>query len=99
MNVHISVASETHPDAESAAGFLIGAGGNIDYRSASLIFHSWGDGAGLFAGIDGKGRLFIRDLNFERSYPVYGDSEETEWSDCFLLLKVESIGWHIQYYT
>ena len=92
MNVHISVASETHPDAESAAGFLIGAGGNIDYRSASLIFHSWGDGAGLFAGIDGKGRLFIRDLNFERSYPVYGDSEETEWSDCFLLLKVEVSG-------
>jgi phosphodiesterase/alkaline phosphatase D-like protein len=47
---------------DSAAGFLIGVGGELDYRAAALVHHSCGPGAGLFAGIDGEGRLFARDF-------------------------------------
>ena len=54
------------PTAES--GFLIGAGQGMDYRAAALIHRNGGPGAGLFVGIDGQGRLFIRDL--EQARPV-----------------------------
>ncbi len=47
---------------DSAAGFLIGAGGGLDYRAAALVHHSWGPDGGLFAGIDGEGNLFVRDF-------------------------------------
>ncbi len=47
---------------ETAFGLLLGAGGGeLDYRSAALIHHSSGMGAGLFVGMDGLGRAFIRD--------------------------------------
>jgi phosphodiesterase/alkaline phosphatase D-like protein len=47
---------------ETAVGLLLGAGsGELDYRSAALIHHSSGAGAGLFVGVDGLGRAFIRD--------------------------------------
>jgi alkaline phosphatase D len=53
--------------ADAATGFLIGAGGDrMDYRAAALIHSVPGPGGGLFAGMDGAGRLFIRD--FERPY-------------------------------
>lgn len=47
---------------QTAAGFLIGAAPTLDYRAAALVHHSAGPGGGLFAGIDGKGRLFINDF-------------------------------------
>ncbi len=47
---------------QAAVGFLIGAGPDLDYRAAALVHHSVGKGAGIFAGIDGDGFLFIRDL-------------------------------------
>ncbi len=50
-------------DLSSEIGFLIGAGSMLDYRAASLIHHSSGPGAGIFAGVDAQGRLFFRDLN------------------------------------
>lgn len=46
----------------AAAGFLLGAGQGLDYRAAALIHHSTGRLAGLFAGIDSHGRLFVNDL-------------------------------------
>lgn len=46
---------------QAAAGFLIGVGPDIDYRAAALVHHGSGPGGGLFAGIDGAGRLFFRD--------------------------------------
>jgi hypothetical protein len=55
---------------DAAAGFLMGAGGGLDYRSAALVHHSPGPGAGLFAGVDGRGRLFIQNLNQENGEPV-----------------------------
>ncbi len=57
----INLTDSLAPDA--ATGFLIGAGGNLDYRAASLIHHSFGEGAGLFIGISNDGNLFVRDLN------------------------------------
>ncbi|HJN17320.1 MAG TPA: hypothetical protein QGH10_17580, partial [Armatimonadota bacterium] len=59
----IEGAGNTSP--EAATGFLVGAGGReMDYRSAALIHHNPGPGAGLFCGVDSRGRAFIRD--FER---------------------------------
>ncbi|HUG67395.1 MAG TPA: alkaline phosphatase D family protein [Pirellulaceae bacterium] len=53
---------------ETAVGLLLGAGGGeMDYRSAALIHHSSGAGAGLFVGVDGLGRAFIRDNESPRS--------------------------------
>ncbi len=47
----------------TATGFLIGAGRDLDYRAASLIHHSAGANGGLFAGINGQGELFISDFS------------------------------------
>jgi len=53
----------TSPSPDASAGILLGAGGaDLDFRSAALIHSSPGEGAGLYAGIDTKGRLFIRDF-------------------------------------
>jgi len=47
---------------EAATGFLIGIGrGEMDYRAAAIVQWWPGIGAGLFAGISGDGKLFIRD--------------------------------------
>ena len=47
---------------DAKTGFLVGAGKGLDYRAAALIHHSYGPGGGLFAGIDGRGRLYIIDF-------------------------------------
>ena len=47
---------------QAEVGFLIGAGRTMDYRAAALIHHSPGPGAGIFAGMDRKGNLFIRNI-------------------------------------
>jgi len=49
-------------DGKAAAGFLVGAGPELDYRAAALVHHSPGPGGGLFAGIDATGALFISDF-------------------------------------
>lgn len=56
----------TLPSPDAATGFLIGAGAEMDYRAAALIHSSSGEGAGLFAGINTEGKLFIRDFNKEK---------------------------------
>ncbi len=63
MSVLTGLIEETEkiaPDAKT--GFLIGAGKGLDYRTAALIHHSHGPGAGLFVGMDGRGGLFIHDF-------------------------------------
>lgn len=47
----------------AASGFLIGAGGSIDYRAAALIHHSPGNEGGYFLGVTAHGKLFIQDFN------------------------------------
>lgn len=62
MSVHTGLATSEGDLADSAAGFLVGVGhGDMDYRSAAIVQHWPGKGAGLFAGITSDGKVFIRD--------------------------------------
>ena len=66
-SVDLSVRSGVVGDAQmaesSARGFLIGVGhGKMDHRAAALVHGRSGPGAGLFVGVDGGGRVFIRDF-------------------------------------
>ncbi|MBP86799.1 MAG: twin-arginine translocation pathway signal protein [Planctomycetaceae bacterium] len=55
----------------AAVGVLLGAGGpTMDYRSAAVIHNSAGTGAGIFVGVDGQGRAFIRDFEKPRDVGV-----------------------------
>lgn len=69
---------------QSSAGILIGAGGSLDYRAACLVFHSWGEGAGLYIGIDSKGKVFIRDLEKENEFPAYAGTGLAGWRETIL---------------
>ncbi|MDH5197479.1 MAG: alkaline phosphatase D family protein [Gemmatimonadota bacterium] len=60
--VPLDPASDAVP---SSAGLLIGAGRGLDYRAAALIHHARGPVAGLYAGVDTDGRVFVRDLETE----------------------------------
>ncbi|MBD3174087.1 MAG: hypothetical protein GF320_02815 [Armatimonadia bacterium] len=55
--------------AQSLGGFLVGAGGGADYRSAALIHSAPGPGGGVMAGIDGAGRAVFRSMEAE-GYPL-----------------------------
>ncbi len=68
------------------AGFLIGAGGMLDYRAAALIHHSAGPGAGIFAGMDHEGRLFFRNLNEGDENVVVLEGESTRPTQAVLSL-------------
>ncbi|MFQ6039021.1 MAG: hypothetical protein ACE5LV_10450, partial [Candidatus Aminicenantales bacterium] len=59
------------PDA--GAGFLVGAGPDLDYRAAALVHHSPGPGGGILALVDGKGRAVFRDMTRE-GFPVLAAS-------------------------
>jgi hypothetical protein len=67
--------------ADGAAGFLLGAGnGEMDYRGASLIHQTPGTGAGIFAGIDHLGRVFIHDNEtglYTESAPLIRSKKKT----------------------
>jgi hypothetical protein len=75
---------------EAAAGFLLGAGKDLDYRSASLIHHSYGEQAGLFVGCDGQGRLFIRDHEQKETYLAYQEKDPIQWDEILLELRLKS---------
>lgn len=76
-------------EAEAAAGFLLGAGKDLDYRAASLIHHAYGKQGGLFAGCDGQGRLFVRDFEQKDAYMVYQEKEPITWNELRLDLKLK----------
>ena len=62
MSVRLGrIGEQETPSGASFAGFLIGAGPDVDYRAAALCHHSPGEGGGLIAAIDGKGKVFFRD--------------------------------------
>lgn len=87
MEVRTGIFGELDDVAEDAAtGFLIGAGGELDYRAAALTHHSYGPDGGLFAGVDGLGRLFIRDFAQEDRYIIRLNSEQSELNHLVLRL-------------
>jgi alkaline phosphatase D len=76
-------------DPDSGVGFLLGAGGALDYRSASLIHHSYGKQAGLFVGCNGRGQLFIRDFEQKEKYLIYQKPNQAEWEEVRLGLELK----------
>ena len=76
-------------EAEAAAGFLLGAGKDLDYRAASLIHHAYGPQAGLFAGCDGLGRLFVRDYEQKDEYLIYQEKDAVKWKELRLDLNLK----------
>ncbi len=93
MSVTLGVpAPATSAGGTGSAGFLIGAGPELDYRAAALIHHSYGESGGLFTGIDTRGHLFLRD--FERNLESGGGrltiSDATLSDLDSLILRVEA---------
>ncbi len=76
-------------EAEAAAGYLLGAGKDLDYRAASLIHHAYGPKAGLFMGCDGLGQLFIRDYEKKDVYLVYQEKDPVKWDELQLDLNLK----------
>jgi hypothetical protein len=70
----IGNANDVPPDA--AAGFLIGAGPELDYRAAALVHHSPGPGGGIIAAITVDGRAVFRDMT-AKGYPTLAAGEST----------------------
>ncbi|TDI74822.1 MAG: hypothetical protein E2O84_05280 [Bacteroidetes bacterium] len=57
-----SVSGKTQSDEHTWTGFLLGAGGpDIDFRISVLVHHWSSRGGGLFVGMDGTGRIILRD--------------------------------------
>ncbi|MFC2167343.1 alkaline phosphatase D family protein, partial [Acidobacteriota bacterium] len=81
--------STTPPSPDAATGFLFGAGAQMDYRAAALIHSSSGEGAGLFAGIDGEGKLFFRDFSQENKYIATQDASSIFPENVILELEAE----------
>lgn len=86
IKARLGLLGEASPDA--AGGFLIGAGGELDYRAAALIHHSWGPDAGIFAGIDAKGNLFIRDFTKKNAFFKRESNKERSVKDVQLRLRI-----------
>ena len=81
INVRASLVDKTDVGPAAAVGVLLGSGGpSMDYRGAAVIHHSSGKGAGIFAGVDGQGRAFIRDFEqpqdagLQRGFDSGGDA-------------------------
>jgi alkaline phosphatase D len=95
MSVRIGVLGESGRASDtSAAGFLIGAGPDVDYRAASLVHHSTGPGGGIVAGVDGRGRAVFRDMT-ARGCPIIASGEDVPAGipgDAMVHLIVEPVG-------
>jgi alkaline phosphatase D len=86
VNIFLRESDKADPDA--AAGFLIGAGRGLDYLAASLIFHSWGELAGIFIGLDTRGNLFIRDFEKENYFYVYDKKNNITWKEAQVIVTI-----------
>ena len=75
--------------AGSEIGFLVGAGGTLDYRAAALIHHSSGPGAGILAGLNHEGKVFFRNLNTGDENTVVSDASIDPSSTIELSLHLE----------
>lgn len=95
LSVHTGIIGDAAKvSTDSAAGFLIGAGSNVDYRAAALVHHSFGPGAGIIAAMEATGRAVFRDMTTEK-YPVLAAAEKIPQSlpeDVEIRLKGEPTG-------
>jgi phosphodiesterase/alkaline phosphatase D-like protein len=74
IDVDVSLGFSGIAQRTDGAGVLLGAGGSgLDWRKAALIHHSPGPGGGLLAGIDGAGRLYVRDFSDENHLLAQSD--------------------------
>jgi len=87
-SVNIFLEEGDKPVSEAAAGILVGAGRGLDYRAASLVFHSWGESAGIFVGLDGKGNLFVRDFEKENYFFGYNRKNDIHWTEAQIVLNI-----------
>lgn len=62
LNIEIKPLSATSEVLDSFAGFLIGAGGDMDFQSSALVHHSPGVNGGIMGGMDENGRAIFRDF-------------------------------------
>ena len=75
----------------SSVGFLVGVGGKgLDHRSAALV-HQWsGPGAGLYAGVNAKGKAFIADFQTKAGNEVAaGNQKGTSLQNVTLVLSAK----------
>ncbi|MCK4959181.1 MAG: hypothetical protein KAT00_07265, partial [Planctomycetes bacterium] len=68
MNVRVGSLAGTG-DSSSFAGFLVGVGGDMDYRAAAIVHRTAGTDAGYLVGVTGQGQAVVRDMT-ETGYPV-----------------------------
>ena len=67
MEVRMGLLSDDEKtSAAASAGFLFGIAPTVDYRAAAMVQCSAGKGAGLYAGIDSTGAVFLKD--FEKPF-------------------------------
>ncbi|MGC8846461.1 MAG: alkaline phosphatase D family protein [Candidatus Hydrogenedens sp.] len=71
LNVEIKPLSATSEVFDSFAGFLIGAGRDMDFQSSALVHHSPGVNGGIMGGMDENGRAIFRDFS-KKNAPVIG---------------------------
>ncbi|AQT68029.1 hypothetical protein STSP2_01183 [Anaerohalosphaera lusitana] len=76
---------------DAVAGFLVGAAGDMEYRSAALVHHSPGKDGGLIACVTPGGKLQFRDMT-EKKFPVIAESDGTvEFGEDGIVLKLAGI--------
>lgn len=75
----------------ATAGILLGAGGDMDYRAASLIHHAPGPSAGLYVGITTEGSLFVRDFEQSDAWLLQSDKPLKAWQEAFLTIQSKEL--------
>lgn len=85
-NIFLSAGNDA--EGKSSAGLLLGAGRGLDYRAASMVFHSWGESAGIYVGLDSRGNLFVRDFEKENFYFNYNRNNNLKWTEARIIINV-----------
>lgn len=91
-SVKISNKGMDRYDPDSSAGILLGAGSGLDFRSASLIHHSFGPLAGIYLGIDMHGNIFIKDFEKKGNYFVHNSNNKLIWNEAILMINISPSG-------
>ncbi len=71
LRIEVKPLSGTTDVFDSFVGFLIGAGGDMDFQASALVHFSPGMNGGIMGGIDENGRAIFRDFT-QKNAPVIG---------------------------